>query len=668
MSWAGSVVGGLAYQLSGVIGSYVQPGHDGKLFVTALLPLALLALVLAIRERRLEGHALLALTMGLALLSPHPQMAQYLMIAAGLFALYLAFGEPSERSARGRVTDIALALSALLLGFGIGAIQMLPSYEYIPFSPRAESYRGFEGATSYAIPWEHVPEFFLAGFVGQTGAGSYWGSNPLKLHSEYLGLPIVALAVLGLAGTRRRLSLWLGAIGLLFLLITLGASTPFYHLWYAVVPLVKQTRGPGMALYVVALVVSLFAALGVERLERGEGKRHATVWLAVGGAVALLALVGAFGGMASFLAQGLEQSGLVRQPVVRIAAAAGAAIRWGALGSGVALVLMAAIALAALGGRVKAPVLCLGLALLVSADMWRNARGFWVFSDGHRELHTSDQVTEFIAETPRPYRILNLATNDYPGSSLMTHDIPQLLGHHGNELHRFDELMGGKDLLWPNLGSLKLWDLFAVQYVIAPARSQPPEAIPGFTDRYRQVLSAAPTSRGGTVDVYSAIESPRYARLVPAAQKDSLEERMIQTLLHERFPLDGIVLLDMAAPVEPPALTAIPEPLASNVTFQSWEPGRMSLRIQPAAAEGAYLLISENWYKDWKATVDGEPAPVVRGDVSLLTVPVPAGAEVVELWFESKAYRLGKVITLVSLLLVVLAMVGPTLTRRQKGG
>src|SRR5512138_860923 len=75
VSWTGAVVGGLAYQLAGVIGSYVSPGHDGKLFVTTMLPLALTGLTLGIRDRRFEGYGIAALAVGLIMLSPHPQMA-----------------------------------------------------------------------------------------------------------------------------------------------------------------------------------------------------------------------------------------------------------------------------------------------------------------------------------------------------------------------------------------------------------------------------------------------------------------------------------------------------------------------------------------------------------------------------------------------------------------
>jgi len=662
VSWAGSVVGALAYQLSGVVASYVQPGHDGKLFVTALLPLALFSLLHAIRDRRLEGYGLLALVVGLALLSPHPQMAQYMLIAAGLFTLYLTFGDANARTLREKMVDLSLALAAVVVGFGIGAIQLWPFYEYIPFSPRAESYRGWEGATSFAIPWIHAPEFFLSDFAGQSVAGTYWGSNGVKLHSEYLGLPVIALAILGAGTGRRRLAFWLGGIGLLFLLVALGASTPFYRLWYNVVPFVKQTRAAGMAFYIVALVVATFAAFGVERLQEGDGRRHAVAWLAVAGAVVLLAAIGAFGDFASFLAQGVEQTRQI--PVARVAAAAASSIRWGAMGSGIALGLLGALVLGAFTGRVNAPVLCFGLALIVSADLWNNARPFWVFSNAQNELHASDEVTDYITATPKPYRVLCLS-DAYPGSSLQSFDIPQLLGHHGNELHRFDELLGGKGV-WRNLfvGNLKLFDLFAVRHLILSPGTGIEEAIPGFSDRYTQALAGVTTGGGGIADVYSAIDPPPYARLVPAAVRLT-DEQTVNTVLNPEFPPDRLLILAPESDTNVPSLSELPAPLDSRISFDSWEAGWMSMKIDPPAQQDGYVLVAENWYPDWTATVDGTPAPTFRADMSLLAVPVSEGAVVVQLRFESRAYSVGKTVTFASLALVLLVLIVPQVQRRR---
>ena len=60
------MVGGLAYELSGIVASLVKPGHDGKLFVSALAPLAFLALLRAVRDRSAAGYALLPLSWGSA--------------------------------------------------------------------------------------------------------------------------------------------------------------------------------------------------------------------------------------------------------------------------------------------------------------------------------------------------------------------------------------------------------------------------------------------------------------------------------------------------------------------------------------------------------------------------------------------------------------------------
>src|SRR5213083_893348 len=480
VSWTGAVIGGLAYELSGLIASYPSPGHDGKLFASTALPLVFLALVLALRDRRPEAYPLLAAAVALTLLG-HFQLAYYLLIAAGLFALYLTVEEAPDARGGARLVSLGLALGAVLLGFGIAAIEIVPFFGYISFSPRAGGYYGFAGSTSYAIPWDHVPEFFLKNFVGSHE--TYWGSNPLKLHSEYLGLPVIALAVLG-AGTRerRRLILWVGGIGLLFLLISLGAATPFYKLWWAVMPLVSKTRAPGMAFFVVAFVVAIFAEFGVDRALGKDGRRAMTPTLIIGAMVALLGITGAWGHVAESLASGIQAAS--GRAAVAAAQAQQSAIMWGALGSGAALAATAAL-FGLAQGRLTLRLGALTLALVVGTNLWLNARGFWRYS----EPFARDPLTTRVAATPAPFRVLDLGA--YPGSVLAAFDVPQVLGYHGNEVRYYDELLGGKNE-WRNIGHLQLWDLLAVRYLIAPVGARKVDSIPGF----RRILDSVPTLGG----------------------------------------------------------------------------------------------------------------------------------------------------------------------------
>ena len=655
-SWLGAVVGGTAYQLSGLVISYASPGHDGKLFVTALFPLMLIGLVLGIRRRRLEGFAVLGLAVGLALLSPQYQTTQYALISAGIFALYLTFGEHEGLPVRERWQGLGFALAGVLLGFGLSLIQVLPFLHYIPFSPRA-GLRGFEWSTSYATPWIHLPELFSSGFTGTTMDGTYWGPNSLKLHSEYLGLPVIGLAVLGAGsqGPRRKLVRWVLGITALFFLVALGSGTPFYRLWWALVPYVNKTRAPGIAFFQVAFGVSVLAAFGAERLERREGRGLLVGALVTASVVALMGLTGTFGAIAQAWAQ--SHQGEAPHDLVTAARGAGDAIRWGAVGSAVGLAILAGLGLAFLQRRLTVRVFTFLLILLVGGDLWRAGHGFWRWSRPEAEQLAGDDVIRAVTRTPLPYRLYDFASV-YPPDALMAHDIPQVTGYHGNHLQTYLDLIGG-EVQQENLRrSLNLWKLLAVRYLVAPDTVR----VPGF----HRVLGPARTGLGQQVYLYEADTTPPYVRVVPAAVR-ALPSQIVPTLLDPRLDYNRLVLFDTTQRVNPLPVTAMPEPSSSKAAIAAWTPGRMSLTLEPAPSAPAYVLVAENWYKDWRATVDDAPAPVYRGDQALITVPVPAGARRVELRFAAADYRTGRTVTLVSLLALTLGLVAPPLARRRRG-
>jgi hypothetical protein len=651
VSWTGAVTGAVAYQLSGILISLVQPGHPGKLFVSTLLPLTLLALFVALRERRVWGYGVLAISVALCLFSPHVQATYYLLVAAGLFALYLTFGESTTEPLAPRVARLALALLAIIVGFGMAMPQILPFLEYIPHSPRAGGYAvGYAGSTSYGIPWDHVPELFVADFTG--AVETYWGSNPLKLHSEYLGLPVIALAILGFGDRRRRLVWWLGGIGLLFLLIALGGATPFYRLWWTVMPMVRKTRAPGMVFFVVAFCVATFAAFGVTRLER-EGSallRSVRAWLIAAGVVALLGGIGVFGR----LAVGMAPAERVSQAIAH-----GDAIRISALFGAALFALVALLAWGKLSGRIPALAFALLLPLLVGIDLWRDGRHFWTYSPPPGQgLYRPDDAIARMQQAPKPLRVLNL--NAYPLNVLMAHNIPQVLGYQGNELRYFDELMGGRNDWRYLFTSTRLWDLLAVRYVLLPDTA----SIPG----YHRALGPITTAAGTRAYVYEADTIPPYARVVPAAAKvDS--SAIPPTLADPRLPgYDRVVLFSNDAPVNPAPLQSWPSPMASKARVTAWDAGRMTIALDPAPTDSAYVLVSENWYVDWRASVDGQPAAVLRGDHALITVPVGPGAKTVELRYQSRTFARGKAIALFSLLVVLAGfVVPPVIARRRRG-
>jgi len=634
VSWTGALVGGLAYELSGIVASMVKPGHDGKLFVSALAPLLLLALLQAIRGRQPGYYALAALSVGLCMLSPHYQMTYYLLVGAGVWTLYLVFLDPGRPADLRWPVALGLALGAVLLGIAIAAIQVLPFLSYVPFSPRAAGgpSGGWEYATSYSMPPEEILTTVLPSFNGVLQ--NYWGRNFFKSHTEYLGGLVVVLAVLGIGDrSRRRLVGALGAIAFFFLLVSFGGHTPFYRAWYTLMPMMDKVRAPGMAFFLVALPAAVLAGLGADRLLRRELSRPAVlIPLGILGALALLATAGALESVAAAFASPEQMS--------RVAANAGA-LQAGGLRLLAVVLVGGAILWAVLAGKLSGAAAAGALALVVAADLWSIDRHFFEYRDPGARLFAPDSITRRLQTEPKPFRVLDVGV--YPGSYLMALRIPTMLGYHGNEVRFYDELLGGKNE-WRNAGSANLHDLLAVRYLVVPE----PQAVPGF----RQVLGPVPTTAGPTGFLYRRDTLPAYLRVLPAAAKLP-EDQVVPTLVDPRFPLNSVVLYSDTVSVTPePIRGRVPEPSRVRATLVGWAAGRMRITLAGSETRQLYLLVGETWYPDWHAEVDGRAAQVHRGDHALLSVVLPPGAREVRLYFSSDEYARGQLVSLLALLTV----------------
>jgi len=466
---------------------------------------------------------------------------------------------------------------------------------------------------------------------------------------------VIALAILGLSRgaspERRRLLWWMGGICVLFLLIALGQATPFYKLWWSVMPYVRKTRAPGMVFFVVSFCTALFAAFGAERLERRDGATHVRVWLIAAGVIALLGISGAFGHLAEAMAAPERvQQAQALGPTIRVSTVVGA----------IALFAIALLASAYHRGSATLRVFALGLPLLVGADLWRDGRRFWLYSGPPNEtLYREDAIVTRLRGEPKPFRVLDL--NVYPENVLMAHGIQQVLGYQGNELRYYDELLGGRPGTQNGgrylLTSTKLWDLLAVRFLLISDTVR----VPG----YHKVLGPVETAAGSRGYVYEADTAPPYARVVPAALKLEDDSLVPPTLADPRMTgYDRVVLLPPRAPVNPPPLRRLPAPSASRARVTAWDAGKITVELQPPAHDSSYVLIAENWYLDWRVTVDGKPGRVLRGDHALLTIPVAPGARRLELRYDSRSFARGKRIGLVTLLLVIASFIVPPAWQR----
>jgi hypothetical protein len=90
---------------------------------------------------------------------------------------------------------------------------------------------------------------------------------------------------------------------------------------------------------------------------------------------------------------------------------------------------------------------------------------------------------------------------------------------------------------------------------------------------------------------------------------------------------------------------------AGTVAWEADEAERLVLRT--SSAQAAVLVVRDTYFPGWSATIDGQPAPVLRADYLFRAVAVPAGAHTVELRYESRALGAGAIVSLLSVLLTL---------------
>lgn len=649
-AWGSAIVGATAYGLGGPLIGLLFPGHDGKIFVLGLLPWGLATILEATRNARPAFFAGWGAVLGLMLLSPHFQMTYYFCMLAGAWILFLLFTE-SPRPLRWRILGgFAIGSAGGLL---LAGAQLLPFLDYLPFSPRSaggSTTSGWAFATSYAMPALELIGTAWGGFNGWLG--TYWGTNFFKLHSEYLGLLVAVLAVAGAwgglrkPGPDRRLTwFWVGAI-IFGTLWALGGQTPFYRLPYTFFPGISKTRAPGMIWGHVSACVAVLTAMGFARIqamtleERSQWARRGVIGTAVAAAV----LAAAAPGMIRALA-----------PAQRYGAAVAAipGAQWGLVLGAFTVVAFAIVAWRTPRWLPHAAV------VLIALDLTIQDKRFIVIDPRGADVFAADSIVKALqrdaAGATEPWRVLPWVAPQlsvYMDDYLIEQRIRSVLGYHGNEQHRYDELLGGKGE-WTRLRSPLMWRLLAVRYVLT---NQPVEA-PGLL---APLVGPAPTWLGDTAYAFRVVHPAPWARLVPVALRAG-DAEIQELVVSPQFDPDRAVLVSQDAPfATAPVPQQLPPPITPPVPIKVTErqPGVYVLALDGLTPDGV-LVVSENWLPSWKAQVDGHPAPVARANGTFIAVPVAAGSREVVLTFDPPADRRGRLASYAGMGgLLVLALAG----------
>jgi hypothetical protein len=258
---AGSVVTSLTWQWGGFLVG--QIGHINIVQTAACLPWVLWALDgYALKGRRRWG-VLLAVLIALQTFAGHQQTLAYSLLLSGAYAVASAY---SLKESRARYL---WSLAFLAAGVMLAAVQILPTFELLRNSPRADATYDF--FTSFSMTPRMI-EIFIAPYVMGGGDGwlfraPYVGPPYYGEMAGYVGALGLMLAACALVFKRDARTKFWGAAALVCLTLALGRYAPlrFYKLIYHV-PILNLFRVPARHLMETQFALAVLAGRGLTAL------------------------------------------------------------------------------------------------------------------------------------------------------------------------------------------------------------------------------------------------------------------------------------------------------------------------------------------------------------------------------------------------------------------
>ena len=604
MSRALGAVLGLAFLTAAPIAGRLQAGQAPYAHATCYLPLLFLLAARLQDSPSLRRLAHLATALGLQLVCGHPQIAWVTWTGLGFFLVGRGLRGPLGPGAARLGRDLLALGLALLAGFGLAGVQLVPFLELAGQGNRSAPSLEFAAAGSMA------PAEWISLLVPIDVSRPFtWEIN------LYAGIVIALAGFAGLGRWDDRNVRGLALAALAGSLLASGPLTPAFRLFYAVVPGLSSFHMPARG--AVLVFFGLVVGAGVYVSSRVPTRRWAVAAL----------VPAALAGTTWWTLSGRQPPGSVTRLAwawLEILVVAALLIawryrdRWRAPAAHVIVGLLATIGLL----DMAAATLRLKRAYAVGLDLARGERvveqtlrdarfygpagipprvsmPFWVIRDNSGMARGYSTYSGYVAlSLDRVWTYIHRALGLTPSQEENTYPSPEIFRHGPFPYHTMNLVLG----LDTRTGAL--------------------------------VVSPTPDPRAYLVHAATTVRDWREAL-----------ERMVQG--HD--PHRSALLEGLSADVPAEARSGA----GHRAEILRFEPETI---VAEAVSDGpGYLVLAEAWYPGWRAWVNGAETACVPANVWMRAVAVPAGRSEVVLRYSSRLLPLGAALSLASAALLVYA-------------
>jgi hypothetical protein len=614
-----ALIGALVFAFGGYLTGYPVL-QLAILESAAWLPLAVWSARRLATKRDRRSVAVLALALALSVLAGHPQTYTLVWYLTGAYYLYWVWREQS-----GWTKALARFAMAVMLAFMLSAVQLIPTFEFMRLSTRADLPYTVAGA---GFPLSDIWQMIVPGALSHF--------SPLYVGLLPLALTVFAIGAYGISRKSNSRSMvgrdtpfWLAA-ALIGLLISFGSNLAIFDGLYWFMPGYRVFRNQERDALIVSFALAVLSAYGADVLLHSLTRRL-RAWLRreIRWLVGLVVLLG----LASLVQIYLSAQSGSREWANQTTLAA----------------LLLALAAGLLAMRAYRPVRLMWLAALMVGVV-------------ALDLITIDRAVNWVVPyDPFPAQLpLEAIRADANNTAVFRlHNEQRLPGHAAcmvglNEVGGITPIHVGyyQDFIKQVPREVR-WQLLNVGYVVT----------------WRSVLD---DHLGRPVD---ATLLDQQGEGKDATYTYRLNEKQLRAwIVHEvavNPDRDAIYAMLAAPDFDPRRVAYVPKSI-DVVTNQAIEPASIvtsqpdRLVVDTDLTTPGLLVMSEVNYPGWTATVNGSPTPIMEVDGLLRGVALPGGSARVELYFRPGSLTTGGVITALGVVLCIVLIVVPVRRREVK--
>jgi hypothetical protein len=618
----------------------------------------------------------------------HLQMIFYGGMAFGLYLIFELISRTISKTEPMKVLRSAgLLILAGLFAYLMSADRYMAVQEYTPYSTRgsapiqktAKQQQDEKGGNDYqyATMWSYSPSesmtFLIPGYFGHgiqewapegqpTDAAqrisTYWGSKESEDSPPYMGIAILALAILGFIFYRKDAFVqFLLALVVFSWLLGMGKNLPLlYDLFYNYFPSFNKFRAPSMAFALMHFAVPVLAAYGLAGIAglrkelTASGEKMMKNFMIISGGFLVMGLMYFLLFKSSYFSA-MAGSNLFKEVYAQADPSITTDIKnfiWSGVVSdwllgGLFLSVVAVLSYMFAKGKITGTVFYLSVFVIVAIDLWRvDYKRMEIAKESMQEevFQRKAEVFNFIKQDKDVFRIADFSSN--PANISAYYLVENINGYHAAKLRVYQDLMdvANSEQLAGSTSQLFnpfLWNLMNVKYIIT---NRPFGQ--GFEPVYQSQLSGDyvyPNQSGlpRAFFVDSVVVAKQMEILKHLKEGDF---NPVNTVYVEKMPDKQI------------------EPADTTASAEYAEKRNEYIKIKANASGNNFLFISEIYYPaGWTAYIDGKETPIIKSNFAFRGVIVPKGQHTIEMKFRSEGFEQGKTLSIILNIIVGLAFV-----------